>query len=337
MTSGRLLARGAVVWCVALSACACRTEADAPARTRTIRIAGSAMAESLAAEYARALPDLQVRMVAMPSPLGVVDAIQRGDVDLGVAFADSVYSAYAAETEAAPGHPDSLRAISALRIAPLLLLAGAGSGIRTIADLPGHSVRTGGSPQPYDQRFRAWKGLSLGDSSTATRVTALSGLVLLAFRMNPDSVRGRLMAQADAVNELIAGTLDAVFTTINDSDKFVFDSTSHGARLIPMEGPAIERLRREYSFIRPVSIPAATYPGQTETLHTVGVDLVLICRRDLDEQLVYDLTKVYFNALPKVSPERAPLRTMDLEQAPATPIPLHDGAARFYREWELFR
>jgi TRAP-type uncharacterized transport system substrate-binding protein len=26
---------------------------------------------------------------------------------------------------------------------------------------------------------------------------------------------------------------------------------------------------------------------------------------------------------------------MDLDQAPATPIPLHEGAARYYRELEL--
>jgi TRAP-type uncharacterized transport system substrate-binding protein len=28
---------------------------------------------------------------------------------------------------------------------------------------------------------------------------------------------------------------------------------------------------------------------------------------------------------------------MDFAQVPATPIPLHDGAARYYRERELFR
>jgi TRAP-type uncharacterized transport system substrate-binding protein len=31
------------------------------------------------------------------------------------------------------------------------------------------------------------------------------------------------------------------------------------------------------------------------------------------------------------------LSPMDLDQAPAAPIPLHDGAARYYREQELSR
>ena len=63
----------------------------------------------------------------------------------------------------------------------------------------------------------------------------------------------------------------------------------------------------------------------------------LVCRRDLDETLVYDLTRRFFEALPSLSSSQGALRFIDLDQAPATPIPLHDGAARFYRERELLR
>ena len=62
-----------------------------------------------------------------------------------------------------------------------------------------------------------------------------------------------------------------------------------------------------------------------------------LSRRDLDETLVYDLTRRFFEALPSLSSSQGALRFMDLDQAPATPIPLHDGAARFYRERELLR
>ena len=58
--------------------------------------------------------------------------------------------------------------------------------------------------------------------------------------------------------------------------------------------------------------------------------------RDLDERLVYSLTKQLFVALEVLS-QRGALRSMDIDQAPATPIPLHEGAARYYRERELTR
>jgi len=41
--------------------------------------------------------------------------------------------------------------------------------------------------------------------------------------------------------------------------------------------------------------------------------------------------------LPKLSSLVGSLRLMNLDQASATSIPLHDGAARYYREQELFR
>jgi TRAP-type uncharacterized transport system substrate-binding protein len=64
------------------------------------------------------------------------------------------------------------------------------------------------------------------------------------------------------------------------------------------------------------------------------VDGLLICRRDLDEPLVYELTKQLIASRQSAEPG-GPLARMDLQLAPATPIPLHDGAARYYREREL--
>ena len=72
-------------------------------------------------------------------------------------------------------------------------------------------------------------------------------------------------------------------------------------------------------------------------MHTIGVDNLLLCRSDLQDELVYELTKRFFDALPRLASEQPSLRLMDFAQAPATPIPLHDGAARYYRERELFR
>jgi TRAP-type uncharacterized transport system substrate-binding protein len=69
----------------------------------------------------------------------------------------------------------------------------------------------------------------------------------------------------------------------------------------------------------------------------VGVDTMLACREDLDEMLVYRLTKTLFEALPGLAARLDSLKSMDLDQVAATPIPLHSGAARYYRERELSR
>lgn len=51
---------------------------------------------------------------------------------------------------------------------------------------------------------------------------------------------------------------------------------------------------------------------------------------------MYDLTRLYFASLPRLA-AKGNLAGIDPQQAPLTPIPLHDGAARYFRETELFR
>jgi TRAP transporter TAXI family solute receptor len=112
------------------------------------------------------------------------------------------------------------------------------------------------------------------------------------------------------------------------------DALRSGARLITIEGAPAERLGRQYPFLRMTVVPQDTYPG-VRAVQTIGVDSLLICRSTLDEEVVHRLTKALFEALPSFStPQR---RFAELDQAPAAPIPLHEGAARYYREQELLR
>lgn len=65
--------------------------------------------------------------------------------------------------------------------------------------------------------------------------------------------------------------------------------------------------------------------------------MLIVCRRDLDERTVYRLTEQLFNVFPRLARVEATLRFLNLDEAPATPIPLHKGAARYFRERELSR
>ena len=107
-------------------------------------------------------------------------------------------------------------------------------------------------------------------------------------------------------------------------------------RIIPLTDPQVEHLSEEYPFFRPTLIRKAAYTGLLQSIQTIGVDSLLVCRKDLDEQAVYDLAKALFQALPGlVSPDGSAF--VDVEQAAATPIPLHAGASRYYRERQLSR
>ncbi len=305
----------------------------------TLRVSGAQLATALKAALATSHPDVRVEAVQGKPGLSPVELLERGEADITQQFADNVYAAYVSVSNESGGAGSPLRAITVLQPAALLLLARPESGIRSVPGVRGHLARMNSEVPnlPFRKSWTVPLGLSDGDGGPLIKVTALSHLMLAAFGVHPDSIRNRPMPPADAFRALGQGTLDAVFTTVLGSGEAISELTARGMRLIPIEGPAVDRLRRQYAFIKPVSIPAGTYAGQTAPLHTVGVDLVVICRADLDEALVYALTKAYFDAAPRLDAIAPGQEPVDPERAPSTPIPLHDGAARYFRERELLR
>lgn len=80
-------------------------------------------------------------------------------------------------------------------------------------------------------------------------------------------------------------------------------------------------------------IPANTYPGQDQDIATIAQPNFLAVRNDVDDEVVYLLVKTIYRNLPFLHIIHSATETMALEKAiRELPVPLHPGAARFYRE-----
>lgn len=80
-------------------------------------------------------------------------------------------------------------------------------------------------------------------------------------------------------------------------------------------------------------IPANTYPGQTKDINTMAQPNFLAVRDDVSEEDVYLLTKTVYENLPFLNGIHKATKAMALEKAIAgLPLPLHPGAARYYKE-----
>jgi hypothetical protein len=297
---------------------ACR-EGPGPAPRQAVRLTtgtpGAAfhpLGQALAGVFAAALPHGAVTVQESAGSVANVESLQEGRADVGLSYADVAYMAHVGQL-GDQQHPFAdLRGIAVLELAPVHLVVRAGSGIERPESLRGRRV-------------------AVGPTGSGSALTAR--LVLRAFGIEGGTVQVVPLRYNEAAVQLSAGTLDALFVTGSDPVDAVLVSTRAGARLLALTGPAIEQLRHAYPFFKPALIRGGTYPGHAEGVHTIGVDTLLVCRRGLDEGLVHDLTRQFFASLPTLFP----LAFLDLDQAPATPIPLHDGAARFYRERELAR
>jgi TRAP transporter TAXI family solute receptor len=140
------------------------------------------------------------------------------------------------------------------------------------------------------------------------------------------------------VPKLGSGQIDAVFSA-NPLMPPTASALSHTVplRLLPIGRTEVNQLRGSYPFLRPVTIAANQLTGQSRPIETLGAEWLLVCRSDLSEDLVYQLTRAFFEQLPELARDHGEAALIDPEQAPAAPIPLHAGAARYYREREILR
>ena len=306
------LAAGVLAWS------GCQSRPTEPTKPPLLRLSYNGervkVFEALVAAYRKNLPQVDVE----PVPLGLttlLEAIDSGTVDVGVSSADVAYAEYTGKLDRKSEPLSRLRAVAMLWMTPLHLIVRQDSKIQGLDDLP--------------RRGRV--GIA--------RTDATARLALKALGIEPWV--GDDMTAAGA--GLSDGTLDAIFYSrglaIFYPTGLAPPAAVRAARVairpVPLTGKQVERIRDLDPFYQPTAIAKGTYPGQLNAVRTFGVQAILVCRSDLPEPLVYELTKYFFEYAS--SPDHPPMPLIDMELAPATPIPLHAGAARYYRERELFQ
>ena len=312
--------RFGIAFIVLLIGISCRAANEAPPTRSVTRVrlvtgptgGGSyPLGQEIAEALNQGLKDVAIETVVSAGAVANIHAIQQGEADLALTFADVAYLSFSGQL--APGNLpfDEVRGIAVLQVTPVALIVRPGLHVRGPQDLRGRRV-------------------GVGPEGSGTEVTA--SLILQAYGLAADEVRTETMGFQEGATKLLSGELDAMFDNAIIRSEALRRAAEGGARFVPIEGPAADHLRREYPFLRVAVIAPELYGT---SVRTIGVDGLLICRRDLDETLVYELTKQLFASLRSLG--SGALRSMDVKQAPATPVPLHAGAARYYRERELSR
>ncbi|MFW5825323.1 MAG: TAXI family TRAP transporter solute-binding subunit [Marinobacter sp.] len=95
----------------------------------------------------------------------------------------------------------------------------------------------------------------------------------------------------------------------------------------------VEKVNSDFELWSPYEIPAETYPGQKEAIHTIAQPNILAVREDVSEEDVYQITRTIYENLPFLNNIHAATKDMNIEKAiSGLPMPLHPGAQRYYEE-----
>ena len=303
----RTVSAAGLVLCLAASSCSGAAETTTSPRV-SLRLSRNT-ANDLQAAFAR-IPHIKAEVVteggsSITSLLDLRDA----KTNISGTLADVAYLAYAGQLEEMPEPFEQLRGMAVTGLNTMHLIVGRDARVNTIRDLKGLRV-------------------SLGAPGSST--AHITQRMLQDLGIANAQIRGERIPNAEIMTRLGKGDIDAAFSGFGVGSATVIAAMKKGARLIPIDDPAIEEMRTRYPYLKRTLIPRGTYPNQEEPIRTLGVDTLLVCRAELDDDTVYSVLDAYFATRPATTPP-------NLERAPATPIPLHPGAARYYRQRELSR
>jgi TRAP transporter TAXI family solute receptor len=298
-------------------ACSSGSAATQPQQLTLLSGIAPSFTNDLVRRFNGALPNTHVGLQTTPGGVVVVSSVDSGQGQLGLAQSDVVYIAYRRGIERNQYPHKNLRAIAVLWVNTFHVLVRRDTPFRSIEDLKGR--RVGIIPPGTSGEF-------------STRI------VLGAHGMSYADVQPIFEPTDSLVPKLGAEQIDAVFSA-NPLMLAATRALSQKVplRLLPIGRTVTNRLRGTYPFLRPVTIAANELPGQSEPIETLGAEWLLVCRGDLSEDLVYQLTRAFFEQLPVLARDHGEAALIDPDQSPAAPIPLHPGAARYYREREILR
>ncbi|MFZ9439883.1 MAG: TAXI family TRAP transporter solute-binding subunit [Hylemonella sp.] len=186
------------------------------------------------------------------------------------------------------------------------------------------------------QSFSDLKGKSVVTQPRGNTAEMLTGEVLKLNKMDYQSL-GKISFQAsytDAVSLMKDGHAQ-VFTlgTTSPASSVMDLASARDVDLVPVDDMTMNTLKKANAGYNRLIIKAGTYPKQTKDVPAIGYLTHIVVACDMNEKTVYEMTKTMATNIPAMS-------TINKAISELTPkmmaldigVPLHAGAARYYKE-----
>jgi len=242
-----------------------------------------------------------------------IPLLEKGELDLALVAGEPAYEAFAGIGRAKV----SLKILTAIYSNPGMFVVRADSPYKTIADLVGQPVAFGakGSGLPILARY------------------VLDGLGL---RQDEDFKAVYLDRAGDGPAMVEDGRVAALWGAgIGWPGFAAVASSASGARFIAPSAEEIARIRAKHSFLKPLTVPAGSYPKQTEAIASLGSWSFVLTREDLPDDVAYRLAKMLHGAEAVFCKKLAQAcETTAANTVAAAPKPelIHPGVMKYFRE-----
>jgi TRAP transporter TAXI family solute receptor len=250
-----------------------------------------------------------------------INTIRAGELDMGVAQSDWQYHAYNGTSKFKDAGPfKDLRAVFSVHPEPFTVVARADSGIKNFNDLKG-------------------KRVNVGNPGSGQRGTMEVLMEALKWTMGDFGLVSELKS-AEQAQALCDNKIDAmVFTVGHPSGSIKEPTTTCDSVIVEVSGAAVDKLVADNDYYRTATIPGGMYRGSDSDVKTFGVGATFVSSTAVSEDVVYNVVKAVFenfDDFKKLHPAFANLKKEEMV-SDGLSAPLHDGAAKYYKEAGLIK
>jgi len=258
------------------------------------------------------VPGLVAIAVSTNASVANMNAIQAGQLDAGLAGAQSVTQGYLGEGKFVGNKKDKVRMIANLYPEDMHLVLPKGVSLGSLKDLNGKKV-----------------GVAAAGSGTQVSVK----MILKHYGIKADEQELNL---GQSVQRLADGQVDAFFYAGGWPFAALIQlGSTKGFELYKFSADEIKAINGIIPYYIPSKIPAGAYENISYDVPTVAVSGQLVTSVDQPTDLVYQITKALWNKNTRklLDKGHAKGKQITLESALAgVLIPLHPGAEKFYKE-----
>jgi uncharacterized protein len=245
-----------------------------------------------------------------------VNTIKAGELDMGFAQSDVQYNATKGVSQFKDGGAFAdMRAVFSVHPEPFTVVARKEANIKSFADFKG-------------------KRFNVGNPGSGTRASMEEMLGSMGWKLTDFSLASELKADEHGA-ALCDGKIDGFFYGVGHPSANIQDpTTSCGAKLVSLTGPAVEKLIGEKPYYARATIPAGLYPNNADATNTYGVLATLVASSKTPADTVYAVVKSVFDnfeEFKKLHPALANLKPENMVKDGLS-APLHEGAVRYYKE-----
>jgi TRAP transporter TAXI family solute receptor len=244
-----------------------------------------------------------------------VNTIKAGELDFGFAQSDVQYNAIKGQGQYKDGAYTDLRAVFSVHPEPFTVLARKEANIKAFADFKG-------------------KRFNVGNPGSGTRASMEELLAAMGWKMSDFALASELKADEHGP-ALCDGKIDGFFYGVGHPSANIQDpTTTCGAKLVSLTGPAVDKLISEKPYYAKATIPGGLYPNNPDNTTTYGVLATVVTSAKTSPDVVYQVVKAVFDNFDEFKKLHPALANLDPKHMAADGLsaPLHEGAARFYRE-----